>query len=64
MSSNPLCRLCISAYTESKSLFDEFGQGNDVYEITVKYFDPMVCSRCIIYRGVCVVDQADFFSVS
>lgn len=37
-----LCRLCIQAYTDCKSLFDELGQGNEVYEMTVKYFDPMV----------------------
>ncbi|XP_037810347.1 zinc finger protein 91-like [Lucilia sericata] len=41
MSTTSLCRLCICDYTECKSLFDEFGQGNEVYEITVKYFDPM-----------------------
>ncbi|XP_065363154.1 zinc finger protein 236-like [Calliphora vicina] len=41
MSTTSLCRLCICDYTESKSLFDELGQGNEVYEITVKYFDPM-----------------------
>ncbi|KAM7350078.1 uncharacterized protein ACRADG_008758 [Cochliomyia hominivorax] len=41
MTETSLCRLCICAYTECKSLFDELGQGNEVYEITVKYFDPM-----------------------
>lgn len=36
------CRLCVVSRDEYKSLYDETGQGNDVYEITLKYFDPMV----------------------
>lgn len=43
-----LCRLCIQAYTDCKSLFDELGQGNEVYEMTVKYFDPMVSCQVFL----------------
>ncbi|XP_037810305.1 uncharacterized protein LOC119602715 [Lucilia sericata] len=41
MASTALCRLCICAHSEFKNLYDKIGQGNEIYEITVKYFDPM-----------------------
>ncbi|XP_061389724.1 zinc finger protein 718-like [Musca vetustissima] len=39
-----LCRLCVSSRSEYKSLYDDNGQGNEVYEITLKYFDPILLS--------------------
>uniref|UniRef100_A0A1I8MZK2 Uncharacterized protein n=2 Tax=Musca domestica TaxID=7370 RepID=A0A1I8MZK2_MUSDO len=39
-----LCRLCVSSQSEYKSLYDDNGQGNEVYEITLKYFDPILLS--------------------
>lgn len=40
--SNLLCRLCVEVCNDCKSLYDEDGSSTDVYETTVKYFDPMV----------------------
>lgn len=54
MSQSSLCRLCVNICNECKSLFDDNGRSNEVYETTVKYFDPMVG---ILYSNV-------FFSIS
>lgn len=37
-----ICQLCAGSCEECKNLYDEHGQGTEVYDITVKYFDPMV----------------------
>ncbi|XP_073829579.1 uncharacterized protein [Musca autumnalis] len=44
MSEKRLCRLCVSTQPDYKSLYDENGQGNEIYEITLKYFDPILLS--------------------
>lgn len=40
--STNLCRLCVEVCNDCKSLYDEDGSSTNVYETTVKYFDPMV----------------------
>lgn len=42
MSFKQCCSLCCSASSEYKLLQNEEGESNEIYEITVKYFDPMV----------------------
>ncbi|XP_073829583.1 uncharacterized protein [Musca autumnalis] len=42
MSQTILCRLCVEICNQYKALCDEKGESNDVYETTVKYFDPML----------------------
>lgn len=37
-----LCRLCINDQDEFKNLYNDLGEGNEIYDITVQYFDPMV----------------------
>ncbi|XP_075155558.1 uncharacterized protein LOC142228920 [Haematobia irritans] len=39
-----VCRLCVSLRQEYRNLYDDNGEGNDVYEITLKYFDPILLS--------------------
>ncbi|KAI8124146.1 Zinc finger protein 208 [Lucilia cuprina] len=57
MAATALCRLCICAHSEFKDLYDEIGQGNEIYEITVKYFDPMFLNSQQypqLSRGICI----------
>lgn len=44
MSIKQCCSLCCTACNEYKLLQNEQGDSNEIYEITVKYFDPMVSS--------------------
>uniref|UniRef100_A0A1A9W948 Zinc finger protein 865 n=1 Tax=Glossina brevipalpis TaxID=37001 RepID=A0A1A9W948_9MUSC len=53
-----VCRLCLIKTNDFKRLCDENGQDNEIYHITVKYFDPMwlsykdnieskvICNKC------------------
>ncbi|XP_013098801.2 transcription factor grauzone [Stomoxys calcitrans] len=42
MKNSILCRLCVEMCNDCKKLFDENGSSTDVYETTVKFFDPMI----------------------
>uniref|UniRef100_A0A1B0APQ5 Transcription factor grauzone n=1 Tax=Glossina palpalis gambiensis TaxID=67801 RepID=A0A1B0APQ5_9MUSC len=42
-----ICQLCAGSCEECRNLYDEHGQGTEVYDITVKYFDPMLLSSNI-----------------
>ncbi|XP_073835287.1 transcription factor grauzone-like [Musca autumnalis] len=44
MEKSTLCRLCIEICNDCKNLYDEDGSSTQVYETTVKYFDPMLLS--------------------
>ncbi|XP_075158937.1 uncharacterized protein LOC142232105 [Haematobia irritans] len=39
-----MCRLCVNICNQYMQLCDENGQSNEIYETTVKYFDPMFLS--------------------
>ncbi|XP_065363155.1 zinc finger protein 729-like [Calliphora vicina] len=47
MSIKLCCCLCFSACNEYKSLQNDVGECNEIYEITVKYFDPMLITENI-----------------
>lgn len=36
------CRLCLNSCVKHASLFDEYGQENEKYQIANLYFDKMV----------------------
>lgn len=42
MSIKRCCSLCCTACADYKSLQNDMGDSNEIYEIAVKYFDPMV----------------------
>ncbi|KAM7347057.1 uncharacterized protein ACRADG_006724 [Cochliomyia hominivorax] len=45
MSVKQCCSLCCSTCNEYKSLQNDQGESNEIYEITVKYFDPMLLTE-------------------
>ncbi|KAI8124139.1 Transcription factor grauzone [Lucilia cuprina] len=45
MSIKHCCSLCCTACSEYKLLQNEVGDSNEIYEITVKYFDPMLLTE-------------------
>ncbi|XP_061389721.1 transcription factor grauzone-like [Musca vetustissima] len=42
MAQTTLCRLCVEVCNQYKTLCDENGESNAIYETTVKYFDPIL----------------------
>ncbi|KAM7350818.1 uncharacterized protein ACRADG_009262 [Cochliomyia hominivorax] len=42
MSLKLCCSLCCTPCMEYKSLHNDFGECNEIYEITIKYFDPIL----------------------
>lgn len=51
MSTTLSCSLCYTPSKEYIALQNENGGYNETYNITVKYFDPMV--SCILYIAQC-----------
>ena len=49
MSIKLCCCLCCSPCGEYETLQNELGECNEIYEITVKYFDPMVNYSQLIF---------------
>lgn len=42
MSGSPLCRLCLNACSTFRKLYTEDGHFTNVYDTTIKYFEPRV----------------------
>ncbi|XP_073829582.1 uncharacterized protein [Musca autumnalis] len=49
-----LCRLCIEMCSDGKHLYDEDGSSTDVYDTTVKYFDPMLLNSDKSLTAICL----------
>ncbi|XP_065363150.1 transcription factor grauzone-like [Calliphora vicina] len=47
MSLKLCCCLCCTPCSNYKALQNVWGECNEIYEITVKYFDPMLLTECI-----------------
>ncbi|XP_013114981.2 transcription factor grauzone isoform X4 [Stomoxys calcitrans] len=56
MPQSRLCRLCVKACKDYKSLYQENGLGNELYDSIRKYFHPMILdiNKCTELRRVCL----------